>query len=117
MIASIVLAAIVALSALVSPSVAQTSVYSFCFTSSSMANSPYGPWSVATTGQLTVNSTAYFVNDTASSGGGQRMAYDIKSASGTRTQLNRDGSTSTAQLGLCPTGTQGSDNRLFQAAP
>lgn len=45
------------------------------------------------------------------------MAYSILSANAARTQLNRDGTTSTATLGLCTTGIQGSDNVLYQSAP
>ena len=103
---------------LVSPVIAQTTVFSFCFTSQSLPNSPYGPWSVATGGQITVTGAAFNVTDTSAQNGGQRLGYTATGASVTRTQINRDGTTSTAQLNsLCQTGVQGSDNRLFQTAP
>ena len=98
---------------------AQSAQFSFCFLASSEAYSPYGPWSVATTGVLTVNSTSFVVpaGVAPASAGGLRPAYTVLSATGMRTQLNRDGSTSTATLGLCPTGVQGSDNLLYTTQP
>ena len=110
--ASLFVSLLLVLSLCVPTTVAQTAVYGFCFTDSSKPGSPYGPWSVATWGTLTVNSTS-FVSTVSTSGGGGRPAYQVMSASAQRLQLNRDGTQSTAQLGLCPVGTQGSDAVLY----
>ena len=106
------------LSVFVPSVVAQTATtqFGFCFTNTNKPGSPYGPWSVATSGVLTVNSTLYFVTKQPTTGGGQRYGYDVLSATGSRTQLNRDGSTSSATLGLCPNGKQGSDNVVYNSS-
>jgi hypothetical protein len=103
------------------PAAAQPSTLSlsFCYTSSSLANSPYGPWAIAVSGLLTVNATTLIPDSSlapASAGGG-RSAYSILSASATRTQLNANGALQTAQLSLCAAGVQGSDQLVYAAAP
>ena len=117
MLASILSSAAV-LALLVSSAVAQTTTWGFCFTSSSLSNSPYGPWSVATYGTLQIGPSYFFNNSgTPAASGGMRNASQVMSASVQRRQLNRDGTVSTATLALATTGLQGSDNLFFTTAP
>ena len=113
MLASYILSLSLLFSLLVYPTIAQSTLtFGFCFTDSSKPGSPYGPWSVATWGTLVVNATGY-VTTVSTSGGGGRYGYTVVSANAQRMQKNRDGTTSTATLGLCPVGLQGSDNVLY----
>ena len=107
------------LSLLASSAAAQyTSTWGFCFTASSLPNSPYGPWSVATGGTLTVGAPYFYNNSgTPAASGGLRWAQNVMSASVTRTQYNRDGTVSTATLGLATAGVQGSDLVFFNSTP
>ena len=112
------LLSLVVLSVLAWSAVAQSTTYSFCFTSSSLPNSPYGPWSVATQGTLTLSAPFWFnVSGTPANAGGARYAQTVTAVTGSRTQLNRDGTTSSATLGLCATGVQGSDNQFYNNTP
>ena len=97
----------------------QTSTVNFCYTSSSFPNSPYGPWTIVVQGTLTLNSTSYIpsLNLAPVSAGGGRPGNNILAASATRTQTNRDGSVSTAQLNLCTAGVQGSDQIVYKTVP
>ena len=118
MLSSLFSFALVALSLLVPSTVAQATTWGFCFKSSSLADSPYGPWSVATGGLLTVGPLFFFDNtNTSASGGGMRWAQTVTGATVSRTQLNRDGTTSTAQLVLGTVGVQGSDMLFFNSTP
>ena len=108
------------LSLLVSSTIAQyTTSWGICFTNTNKPGSPYGPWSVATSALLQVGAPFYF-NDpvgTPASAGGLRWAQNVTSATGSRTQLNRDGTTSTATLTLGTKGVQGSDLLFFNNTP
>ena len=98
------------------PSTAQLS---FCYTSSSYANSPYGPWAIAVNGTLTVTAATSIPSSSlapASAGGG-RPAQTILSAVAQRYQLNANGALQTAQLVLCAAGVQGSDQLVYASAP
>ena len=113
MLHSYILSLSLLLSILVYPIVSQSTLtFGFCFTDSSKPGSPYGPWSVATWGTLVVNATGY-ITAVDQHGGGNRFGYNVMSANAQRLQYNRDGSQSTATLGLCTTGQQGSDNILY----
>ena len=113
MLHSYILSLALLFSILVHPIVSQSTLtFGFCFTDSSKAGSPYGPWSVATWGTLVVNASGY-ITAVDQHGGGGRYGYNVLSASMQRVQNNRDGTQSTATLGLCPIGTQGSDNILY----
>jgi len=119
MLSSLLTFALVTLAVLVSSADAQAATtWGFCFKSSSLADSPYGPWSVATGGLLTV-SAPFFFNDsgTAASGGGMRWAQTVTAATVSRTQYNRDGTTSQASLVLGTKGVQGSDMLFFNSTP
>jgi hypothetical protein len=96
-----------------------TAQLSFCYTSSSYANSPYGPWAIAINGTLTVTAASSIPSSSlapAAAGGG-RPAQTITSAVAQRYQLNANGALQTAQLSLCAAGVQGSDQLVYAAAP
>ena len=117
MSASVLFVFLVVLSLAVS-SVAESSTWGLCYLSSSLPSSPYGPWSVALQGTLTVG-PYFFFNDsgTPPAAGGARWAQQVTAASLMRFQLNRDGTSSFATLGLATLGAQGSDNLFFNTTP
>ena len=119
MLSSLLSFVVVALSLLVSSDAQSfTSTWGICFQSSSLANSPYGPWSVAMYGTLTAAAPAFFnVSGTPSAAGGVRYGQMLTAASLTRVQLNRDGTTSTAALTLASVGVQGSDMVFYNSTP
>ena len=71
----------------------------FCYTATSSPTSPYGPWSVAIYGTVTVTSG------------------NLTTGTATRTQTNWDNSTSVATLALAAVGSSGADNVLTSSSP